>query len=443
MTSIHRARRVLVVLVATAAVIVTSLTIVPALAQGGGEEGPEPYVELMTGLTSEHQYIRLVDDDPATADPQQEFTSLAPWTLAEAPELVTVAAAADPQVVLAGTNCLDEGGEPIAALPEVQAAHYSLPNLGWIQALPLIGVTSYACYQGEVPQIVPEDSKATIMVGETLEITGGADLPLDFRGLKLSVRANQDSAIQVTAKLGGSVVGTIDVDVDVDCVDSTDWENEDTLCATRVVPFFGPIKMRYLNLDFGGPFDSFEMTSTAGTWRLKGQHPSKFFLDGELFGGTIGGGTGQQSVTEPRTDTLPGYTVACADAADPPPEGPCGGKEVTLSISRFLADLDEDGNVDQVLNVVPTGAPEESALLTLIIEWADEDAPTGAVPLSRFDEDDAGPDDDDPAAWCSVDPPGAPGDEWCQDTIDVASAGPGQIRVTDTYQGTGDPRAYR
>jgi hypothetical protein len=96
-----------------------------------------------------------------------------------------------------------------------------------------------------------------------------------------------------------------------------------------------------------------------------------------------------------------------------------------------------------VLDVVPSGSPEELALLTITIQWAPEDAPVGVIPLSGFDEDDDGPDDDDPASWCSVDPPGAPGDAWCLKTFNSASAGAGQIQVTETLEGTGDPRSNR
>ena len=73
-----------------------------------------------------------------------------------------------------------------------------------------------------------------------------------------------------------------------------------------MVPFFGALRQRYLNLDFGGAFDSFELTATAGAVRLTGQAPSRFYLDGEVFGGTIGGDTGEESLSEPPTDDAAG-----------------------------------------------------------------------------------------------------------------------------------------
>ena len=99
--------------------------------------------------------------------------------------------------------------------------------------------------------------------------------------------------------------------------------------------------------------------------------------------------------------------------------------------------------MEQVLDVVPSGPGDERVRLTLTIFWAPEAAPVGAIPLSGFDEDDDGPDDLDPASWCSVDPPGAPDDEWCLDTFTSDSADDGEIQVTDVYEGTGDPRGLR
>lgn len=418
-----------------------TLTLVPALAQVGAEEGATPYVELMTSLSSTNQYIRYVDEIDATVDPQQGFTSLTPWVLSPDPELVTVAGNADPRTVLAGTPCLDGEGNPIGPLPAVLLAHTAAPAY-WFPPLPLIGVTSYACNVSG-PTIVPEDSKALITPGETLSITRGSALPFDFRSLKLNIHSSNTSEVRIIAKRDGDVVGTIDVDIDVDCVNSTDWQNADTLCATRVEPYFGALQQRYLNLDFGEAFDSFDVTATAGSVRIKGNHASRFFLNAELFTGTIGGGTGESATSQPPTDTLPGYEVACTDASDPPPEGPCGGKDVSLDIARYLADLDDDGNDDQVLDVVPSGDIEQMAFLSLTIEWAPEDIPVGAIPLSGFDEDGAGPDDVDPASWCSADPPGAPGDQWCLDSLTTTAVGDGKIQVTETYRGTGDPRAFR
>ena len=438
-----RGTRSCIAVVSAAAAAAAMLTFAPAEGQRAAAVGAPQYIELMTSAATTSQYVRYVDGDTATPDPQQGFASLSPWVLNSTPELVTVAATADPHLVLAGTACLNSSGEPIGTLPPVRATHYTQPPIGIFGALPMIGMTSYACSTGATPTIVPEDITALITPGETLGFTRGASTPLDFASLKLSINASSTSAVRVTAKRGAAVVGTIDVDIDVDCVDSTDWENADVLCATRVVPYFGALTARYLNLDFGGSFDSFDITATAGGLRLKGKHPSKLFLDGDASGGTIGGGTGNPSVSQPPTDTLPGFEVACADAASPPPEGPCGGKEVALTIARFLADLDDDGNVDQVLDVTPSGAVSELAFLTITVEWTAEDAPTGAIPLSGFDEDGIGTDDTDPAAWCSVDPPGVPGDAWCLDTFTSASVGASQIQVTETFRGTGDPRAFR
>ena len=215
-------------------------------------------------------------------------------------------------------------------------------------------------------------------------------------------------------------------------------------CSTRVAPVFGALQQRYLNLVFEGrPFDSLELTMTEGAARVTGQSPSRFYLDGEVFGGTIGGDTGEDSLSEPPTETLPGYEIACADAAEPGPEGPCQGKEVDVAIARYLADIDDDGDVEQVLDVVPSGPGEERVRLTMTIFWAPEDPPEEAIPLSGFDEDEDGPDDNDPARWCSVDPPGAPGDEWCIETFTSDSADDGKIQVTEVYEGTGDPRGLR
>jgi hypothetical protein len=439
----RRGRRSCLAVLATVATGVASLTLVPALAQVSDEPAPEPYVELMTSILPANQYVRFVDGVAATDDPQQGFASLTPWVLRGDPALITVAATAHAPTVLSGTGCLGAGGAPIGPLPPTTAAHYVQAPVAWLGALPLIGVTSYTCAGGATPTIVAEDAKASIKPGETLAIGRGADLPLDFRRVKLSIHASSASEVRLRAVRDGAVVGAIDVDIDVDCVNSTDWMDEDALCATRVEPYFGPLQQRYLNLDFGASFDSLEVTSTAGAVRLKGNHPSRFFLDGEAFGGTIGGDTGEDAIAEPPTDTLPGYEVSCSDAADPPPEGPCGGKEVSLAIARSLADVDGDGTVDQVLSVVPTGDVGDPTLLTIIVSWAPEPAPVGAVPLSAFDEDDDGPDDDDPASWCSVDPPGAPGDAWCLVQLTSDSVGDDQIQVTDTYQGTGDPRFTR
>jgi hypothetical protein len=439
----RQGRRSCIATVATVATAVATLTLVPALAQVSDEPAPEPYVELMTSILAESRYVRFVDGVAATDDPQQGFTGLAPWTLSAAPALLTVASASHAPTVLAGTGCLGPGGTPIGALPPTTAAHYTQPPIGWVAALPVIGVTSYTCSGGTTPTIVPEDARASIKPGETLTIGRGADLPLDFGRVKLSILASNASEVRVRAVRDGSVVATIDVDIDVDCVNSTDWVNDDALCATRVDPYFGALQQRYLNLDFGAPFDALELTSTAGTVRLKGNNPSRFFLDGEVFGGTIGGDTGEVVVEQPPTDTLPGYAVRCADADDPPPEGPCGGKEVSLEIARSLADVDGDGTVDQVLSVVPSGDVGDPTLLVIIVAWAPEPAPAGAIPLSAFDEDDDGPDDDDPASWCSVDPPGAPGDAWCLVQLTADSVGADQIQVTDSYLGTGDPRFTR
>ena len=159
--------------------------------------------------------------------------------------------------------------------------------------VPWLGVKSYRCTLVGPPAIVAEDNQAFIVPGETLEVASGADLPLDFRSAKLPITASNTSAVKATATLDGSVVGTIDVDMD-DCVPTTDW-NLDALtapCSTRVVPFFGALLQRYLNLDFGGPFDSLELTTTQGASRVTGHSPSRFYLDGEVFGGTIGGDTG-------------------------------------------------------------------------------------------------------------------------------------------------------
>ena len=182
--------------------------------------------------------------------------------------------------------------------------------------------------------------------------------------MKLPITASNASAVKATATLDGSVVATIPVDMD-DCVPTTDW-NLDALtapCSTRVVPFFGALQQRYLNLDFGGPFDSWSDHDT-GRQCITGHSPSRFYLDGEVFGGTIGGDTGEGSLSEPPTDTLPGYEVAapCPCIA---PQRPCGGKEVSLAIARFLADIDDDGDNDQVLDVVPSGPGDERVRLHL------------------------------------------------------------------------------
>jgi hypothetical protein len=438
----QRGRRSLVAVTATVATMVATLTLVPALAQVNDEPAPEPYVELRSSTIGANQYVRFVDGVSATSDPQQGFTSLTPWVLRSEPALITVTSTAHAPTVLAGTGCLGAGGAPIGALPPVTAAHYVLAPTAWVGPLPLIGVTSYTCAGGAQPTIVGEDAKASIKPGETLAIGRGADLPLDFRRLKLSIHASNASAVRVAAMRDGSVVGTIDVDIDVDCVNRRDWATATDLCATRLDPYFGALQQRYLNLDFGEPFDAFELTATAGVVRLNGTNASRFFLDGEVFGGTIGGDTGEVAVEEPPTDTLPGYVVRCADADESPAE-PCGGKAVSLTISRALADVDGDGTLDQTLNVVPSGQVGELARLTITVTWAPEPAPQGAIPLTAFDEDEEGPDDDDPAAWCSVDPPGAPGDAWCLAGVTSDAVGSDQIQVTDSYEGTGDPRMTR
>ena len=55
-----------------------------------------------------------------------------------------------------------------------------------------------------------------------------------------------------------------------------------------------------------------------------------------------------------------------------PPRGRASGKEVGLAIARFLADIDDDGDDEQVLDVVPSGPGEERVRLTLTIFWAPE-----------------------------------------------------------------------
>ena len=150
MTWTLRGRRSRITAVGTMAVAVATVTLVPVLAQEEPGPAPEPYVELMTSFSAANQYVRFVDGDPATSDPQQGFTSLTPWTLSGEPELITVGATADPQTVLAGTACLDPGGQPIGPLPTVAPAHFIQPPYGWIGALPLIGVTSYQCASGRL-----------------------------------------------------------------------------------------------------------------------------------------------------------------------------------------------------------------------------------------------------------------------------------------------------
>ena len=171
-----------------------------------------PYVELRTGLDPEtQQYARLVDGDEATTDPQQNIESLVPLTLASDPQLITVGAEADPATVLGGTPCL-AGVEPIGTLPGVRPVVFNRSYDDWVGRVPWLGVQSYRCTLVGPPAIVAEDRPGrSSCPAETLEVASGADLPLDFRSAKVPITASNTSAVRATAKLDGSVVGTIDL----------------------------------------------------------------------------------------------------------------------------------------------------------------------------------------------------------------------------------------
>ena len=125
---------------AVGAVVAATLTLVPALA-GTPAPVPVPYVELRTGLEAAQQYARLVDGDEATADPQQNFESLVPLTLASDPQLLTVGArgrSGDGSGRY--TSCL-AAGEPITSpLPEVQPALDIRHNIELVGRVPWLGV---------------------------------------------------------------------------------------------------------------------------------------------------------------------------------------------------------------------------------------------------------------------------------------------------------------
>ena len=103
---------------------------------------------------------------------------------------------------------------PIGTLPAVAPVVHIRNILDWVGRVPWLGVRSYRCALLGSPAIVAEDNLAFIVPGETLEIASGADLPLDFRSVKLPITASNASAVRATATLDGSVVGSIDVDMD-------------------------------------------------------------------------------------------------------------------------------------------------------------------------------------------------------------------------------------